>query len=207
MPATLTAGRVIAGTARGIRLVAPEAGTRPLGDRLKQSLFATLEPRLRGGSFLDLFAGSGGAGIEALSRGAATATFVELARPAIEAIERNLAASHLGGPAAIVIRADALEWLTVERSTGRPAGRLAGAPFDVVLVDPPYDHPELLDGALTRLAAGGPGGFVAKDGVVVAKHASRVAVRAQFGLLASERERRFGESMLTLYGWTGAEAG
>ena len=207
MGGSVSAGRVIAGTARGIRLVAPEEGTRPLGDRLKQSLFATLEPRLRGGTFLDLFAGSGAAGIEALSRGATTATFVELARPAIEAIERNLAASHLAGPAAVVTRADALEWLTLERSTGRPAGRLAGAPFDVVLVDPPYDRPDLLEGALTRLAAAGPGAFVAGDGIVVAKHAARAGVRGQVGLLASERERRFGESMLTLYRWSGAEAG
>ncbi|MFL5678988.1 MAG: RsmD family RNA methyltransferase, partial [Chloroflexota bacterium] len=64
------AGRVIAGTARGIRLVAPGEGTRPLADRVKETLFAILEPELRGARFLDLFAGSGAAGIEALSRGA-----------------------------------------------------------------------------------------------------------------------------------------
>ena len=71
------AGRVIAGTARGIRLQAPGPGTRPLADRVKQTLFAILEPDLRGARVLDLFAGSGAAGIEALSRGAASATFVE----------------------------------------------------------------------------------------------------------------------------------
>ena len=68
---------MIAGTARSIRLDAPGPGTRPLGDRVKQTLFAILEPDLRGAAFLDLFAGSGAAGIEALSRGAARATFVE----------------------------------------------------------------------------------------------------------------------------------
>ena len=71
------AGRVIAGTARGIRLEAPGPGTRPLADRVKQTLFAILEPDLPGARVLDLFAGSGAAGIEALSRGAASATFVE----------------------------------------------------------------------------------------------------------------------------------
>jgi 16S rRNA (guanine966-N2)-methyltransferase len=204
--ATVSAGRVVAGSARGIRLVAPAEGTRSLGDRLKQSLFATLEPALRGGSFLDLFAGSGAAGIEALSRGAATATFVELGRPAIEAIERNLLAAHLASDAAVVIRADVLEWLAVERATGQPAGRLPGAPFGVVFVDPPYDRPELLEGALTRLAAGGPGAFVAAAGIVVTKHGARTTVRPEIGLLASDRERRFGESTLTFYRWAGAEA-
>ena len=71
------AGRVIAGSAKGVRLRAPGPGTRPLADRVKQTLFAILEPDLHGASVLDLFAGSGAAGIEALSRGAATATFVE----------------------------------------------------------------------------------------------------------------------------------
>ena len=70
------AGRVIAGTARGRRLTAPGEGTRPLGDRVKQTLFAILGPDLPGATFLDLCAGSGAAGIEALSRGAARATFV-----------------------------------------------------------------------------------------------------------------------------------
>ncbi|HYL40024.1 MAG TPA: RsmD family RNA methyltransferase, partial [Candidatus Binatus sp.] len=110
------AGRVIAGSARGIRLVGPAQGVRPLGDRLKQALFAILEPELRGRSFLDLFAGSGAAGIEALSRGAASATFVESDRPALAALERNLAAAHLGGPDAIVVRADVLAWLAAARA-------------------------------------------------------------------------------------------
>src|SRR5215218_4975756 len=91
------AGRVIAGVARGRRLAAPGAGTRPLGDRVKQSLFAILEPELRGRRFLDLFAGSGAGGIEALSRGAAGATFVETHVAAVQAIERNLRTASLLG--------------------------------------------------------------------------------------------------------------
>jgi len=75
--AKVDAGRVIAGRARGIRLAGPGEGTRPIGDRVKQTLFAILDPDLPGCAFLDLYAGSGAAGIEALSRGAASATFVE----------------------------------------------------------------------------------------------------------------------------------
>lgn len=188
---------MIAGVARGIRLVGPPAGVRPLGDRLKQTLFAILEPEIRGRRFLDLFAGSGAAGIEALSRGAVSATFVELDGRAIEAIGRNLAASHLAGPAATVARADALAWM---------ASTPAGPPFAAALVDPPYDRPDLLRAALERLASSGPDRIVAADGVVVAKHASRTNPPARIGLLRSSRERRFGESALTFYRWSDGEA-
>src|SRR6476619_241213 len=104
------AGRVIAGSARSIRLEAPGEGTRPLGDRVKQTLFAILEPDLPGSEFLDLFAGSGAAGIEALSRGAARATFVERDKGAIATIGANLARTHVG-PHARVVRADVIAWL------------------------------------------------------------------------------------------------
>src|SRR3954467_4891932 len=109
------AGRVIAGSARSIRLEAPGPTTRPIGDRVKQTLFAILEPDLRDARVLDLFAGSGAAGIEALSRGAASATFVERDPKAIAVIERNLRATRVA-ERAHVIRAEALAWL------GRAAG-------------------------------------------------------------------------------------
>ena len=137
------AGRVIAGTARGIRLEAPGPGTRPLADRVKQTLFAILEPDLAGARVLDLFAGSGAAGIEALSRGAASATFVEHDAAAARVIAANLGRTRLGGPNAVVVREDALRWL------GRRGGEAnAAEPFDVVIVDPPYDRHELLQQAL-----------------------------------------------------------
>ena len=103
------ARRVIAGTARSIRLDAPGPGTRPLADRVKQTLFAILEPDLPRARFLDLFAGSGAAGIEALSRGAAHATFVERDQRAIGTIRTNLARTGLdGADRATLVRADAL---------------------------------------------------------------------------------------------------
>ena len=105
------AGRVIAGTARGIRLEAPGPGTRPLADRVKQTLFAILEPDLPGARVLDLFAGSGAAGIEALSRGAASATFVEHDAGAAKIISSNLARAGLAGPNAAIVCDDAARWL------------------------------------------------------------------------------------------------
>jgi len=216
-PGTAGAGRVIAGSARGIRLVGPAQGVRPLGDRLKQALFAVLEPDLRGAPFLDLFAGSGAAGIEALSRGAASASFVESDARSIEALNRNLAATRLAGPAATVVRSDALAWLAAGReraragahatASGRPGAAPTSAPARVAVIDPPYDRPELLLAALERLAAAGPGGVLAEDGVVVAKHPARTLLPAEIGLLRSSRERRFGESALTFYRWSDGEAG
>ncbi|HEX8025485.1 MAG TPA: 16S rRNA (guanine(966)-N(2))-methyltransferase RsmD [Candidatus Limnocylindrales bacterium] len=186
------AGRVVAGSARGIRLAAPLGDARPLGDRLKEALFATLEPELRGRAFLDLFAGSGAGGIEALSRGAARAVLVDKDPGALATIATNLAAAHLAD-AAIVRRGDAIDWL-------RTAAAAEG-PFDIVLVDPPYDEPKLLARALETIAAAGPGAILAATGLVVAKHGRRTPPDARNGLLASVRERRFGESTLTLLRW------
>ena len=181
------AGRVIAGKARGIRLVASGDATRPLGDRVKQTLFAILEPDLPGATVLDLFAGSGAAGIEALSRGAARAVFVERDRAAVAAIAGNLTRAHLAGERAAVVRADALAWLRT------PEAKAAG-PFEVAIVDPPYAEPHLLAAALEAV-----GPHVGPGARVVAKHFWRDPPPAQVGLLASERERRFGETMLTFY--------
>src|SRR5207244_100102 len=107
------AGRVIAGTARGIRLLAPGPGTRPLADRVKQTLFAILEPELPGAVVLDLFTGSGAAGIEALSRGAQSAVFVEKDAGAARVIAENLRRTRLAGPRVAVVRGDVLRWLAL----------------------------------------------------------------------------------------------
>jgi 16S rRNA (guanine966-N2)-methyltransferase len=179
---------VIAGSARGIRLDAPGEATRPLGDRVKQTLFAILEPDLHGANVLDLFAGSGAAGIEALSRGAASAVFVERDRGAVAVIKANLARTHLAGERASVVRADAVVWLRDRASA------TAGDAFDLAILDPPYAETGLL---VTALEALDPN--LAPRARVVAKHFWRDPPPAQVGLLASQRERRFGETMLTFY--------
>jgi 16S rRNA (guanine966-N2)-methyltransferase len=180
------AGRVIAGIARGLRLEAPGQGTRPLGDRVKQTLFAILEPDLPGSRFLDLFAGSGAAGIEALSRGAEHSTFVEQDVAAVRAITANLARTRLPERASVV-RSEAVAWLR------RPEASVAGK-FALVFVDPPYAQPDLLVAALEAIAP-----HLAPSARVVAKHFWRDQPPVKVGLLASERERRFGETALTFY--------
>jgi 16S rRNA (guanine966-N2)-methyltransferase len=181
------AGRVIAGTARGVRLAAPGEGTRPLGDRVKQTLFGILDPRLEGARVADLYAGSGAGGIEALSRGAASAALVEKDGGACRTIGDNLRRTNLAGRARVV-RRDVIAWLT------DPAGAATGAPFDLVLVDPPYAD---TTGLVRTLELVGP--HLAPDGVVVAKHFWRDAPPPRVGMLAAERDRRFGETALTFY--------
>jgi 16S rRNA (guanine966-N2)-methyltransferase len=177
------AGRVIGGSARGIRLAAPGEGTRPLSDRVKESLFGALEAEGvvgEGRVFLDLFAGSGAAGIEALSRGSDRAVFVEHDAAACRVIEANLARAHLSGGQ--VVRTTASRFLE-----GEPAR------FDAVLLDPPYGS-DLLGPALDVLEP-----WLIDGAVVVAKHFWRDAPPAQIGKLARYRERRFGETMLSFY--------
>jgi 16S rRNA (guanine966-N2)-methyltransferase len=184
------AGRVIAGRAGGLRLLAPGPGTRPLADRVKQVLFAILEPELDGAAVLDLFAGSGAAGIEALSRGASRAVFVERDAGAVGVIHENLRRTGLSGPTATVVRADVQVWL---REPGRHPGT-----FGVVIVDPPYAEPELLRSTLACL--GDPeAGLLSPGARVVTKHFWRDPPPAQIGLLGSDRVRRFGETSLTFY--------
>ena len=193
------AGRVIAGAARGVRLLAPGAVTRPLGDRVKQTLFAILEARGEDGwpvAFLDLFAGSGAAGIEALSRGAPRAAFVERDERAVRVIEENLrratAAAGDDGRAwqAEVHRSDVLAFLARDAAE-------AGGPFGAVVVDPPYGDAVILR-ALERLAAPGAG-WLNDDATVVAKHFWRDPLPERTGALHRTRQRRFGETNLSFY--------
>lgn len=200
------AGRVIAGRARGLRLVAPGPGTRPFADRVKQTLFAILEPDLPGAVVLDLCAGSGAAGIEALSRGATRAVFVERDGATARVIAENLRRTGLGGPGARVVVMDARRYLAADVDLAADVGLAAhgdsatdrGGPFDVVIVDPPYADVELLRELLDALGSAGER-FLRPGGWVVAKHFWRDRPPALIGLLASERDRRFGETGLTFY--------
>ena len=159
-----------------------------MADRVKQTLFAILEPELAEAHVLDLFAGSGAAGIEALSRGAASATFVEKDQGAAAVIDANLRATSLAGPSAAVVRWDVIQWLT------EPS---VAVPFDLVIVDPPYAQTELLLRVLTLLGeADAP---LASGARIVAKHFWRDRPPERIGMLATERERRFGETALTFY--------
>lgn len=195
------AGRVIAGRARGVRLVAPGPGTRPLADRTKQSVFAALESRLRGATVLDLCAGAGAAGIEALSRGSLRAVFVDDDESACRAIETNLVRAGLAADARVV-RGDALGYLLGRlRGRGDPAH---DGPFDLVILDPPYQATGLRDAILGVLGAAtaslAPGALV-----VVTAHWRSAPLAT--GLLRSPRERRFGETSVTVFEWVGPGEG
>ncbi|HEX6208918.1 MAG TPA: RsmD family RNA methyltransferase [Actinomycetota bacterium] len=119
--------RIIAGTAKGTRLAAVPKGTRPLSDRAREGLFSSLGERIVGARVLELFAGTGAMGLEALSRGAASATFVDSASDAVRTIRENLIRTGLQGE---VVRSDALRFLS------------GPGEFDLVLLDPPWRHPE-----------------------------------------------------------------
>jgi 16S rRNA (guanine966-N2)-methyltransferase len=130
--------RVIAGTSGGMRLVVPKTDIRPTMDRVKAAIFSSLGARVIGARVLDLFAGTGALGIEALSRGAASVMFVESDRQAISAIERNLALTRLEGH---VRKQDVFDFLN-HASTAEP--------YDLIFADPPYGKSKLGDG-FTRL--------------------------------------------------------
>jgi len=184
------AGRVVAGTARGIRLEAPPEGTRALTDRVKEALFAALEAAgaLRG-PFLDLFAGSGAAGIEALSRGAPSATFIEKEGKVCAVIGTNLRRAHLEENGQVV-RADVVSHL----HGGTPATR---TPFAVALVDPPYG--DVIIERTLELLGEDERRWLTDDALVVAKHFWRDDPPERVGSLLRTRQRRFGETVLSFY--------
>src|SRR5216684_5729755 len=133
--------RIIAGKYRGRTLKSPPSlQTRPTYDRLRETLFNILAPRIKGARFLDLCAGSGAVGIEALSRGAAHATFVDQSRRMCALIEANLVAIGIDEGEADVVSAEVLVFL-------RGRANKEGGPFDIMFFDPPYatDYETILD--------------------------------------------------------------
>jgi 16S rRNA (guanine966-N2)-methyltransferase len=188
------AGRVITGSAGGTRLEAPGSGTRPISDRVKQALFGMLEslaPDVWTRPVLDLFAGSGALGVEALSRGAPRAVLVERDDRAATVIGRNLARTELGAGARIV-RRDVAAFLALG-SSGQPE-----APFGLVFADPPYERTADLALALERLGAP-DAGWLGADALVVAKHFWKTPPPEHSGALGLIRQRRFGETALSVY--------
>ena len=151
--------RVIAGSAGGIRLAAPSGdAVRPTGDRERERLFAVIEPWLREADCLDLFAGSGALGIEALSRGARSCVFVERARRARRSVRSNLEKTGL---------AERAEVLGARASAALARLGSEERRFDLVFLDPPYDRPDLLRAALETLLTLR---LVKSEGLVAAEH-------------------------------------
>jgi 16S rRNA (guanine966-N2)-methyltransferase len=171
--------RVIGGEFRSRRLKSiPGMDTRPTPDRLRETLFDILAARIVGASFLDGYAGTGSVGIEALSRGAAHAYFLERSRTALEVIQDNLASLGLEGRATVV--------------AGRAALTLARHPADIVFLDPPYTLEREYQAALEALAEAPPP-------LAVVQHGSRLAMAETCGPLRRTRVVRQGDNCLSFY--------
>jgi 16S rRNA (guanine966-N2)-methyltransferase len=186
--------RIIAGRFKGRRLVTPKGDvTRPTADQVRIALMDTLMPWLSEARFLDLFAGAGGVGLEALSRGAAHATFVERDARAVAALRANVDTLGVAGVTR-VLRGDAVAELD----------RLAraGERFGVVFLDPPYEA-GVLDAALARLGAAD---VTAPGALVIAQHFTKRAPAPAVGALRAFRTRRFGETTLTFFRGGGYDA-
>jgi 16S rRNA (guanine966-N2)-methyltransferase len=176
--------RVIAGSAKGTRLAPVPPGVRPVSDRAREGLFSSLGERVRGAEVLDLFAGTGALGIESLSRGAASAVFVDRAPRSLAVVRENLRRTRLT-ERATVVRSD------VDRFLERPAER----PFDLVFLDPPYAVAADLTTVLERLRSGG---VLAPGATVLLTRASRSSTDVVPVDWPVAKRLTYGDSVVTL---------
>ncbi len=183
--------RVIAGEFRSRRLETPRGmATRPTSDKLRETLFNVLGPSMQGAKFVDLYAGSGAVGIEAISRGAEFVWFAEKAPPAVAAIRANLRALKIAGGYALADRGVA-NWL-------ESLVKKARAEVGFVFLDPPYEAVEEYKRTLEFLGAHAEE-LLAEDVVVIAEHARKSALAAAFGELKSVRVLEQGDAALSFY--------
>lgn len=185
--------RVIAGDAKGRTLVVPRGGgTRSATDRIRETLFAIVEPELPRARVLDLFAGAGTLGIEALSRGSARATFVERGAEAVKALRRNLATTNFGARSEVVV-ANVIAYLD-----SRPRG-----PFDIVFCDPPFSDVGIAEATLGHE---GLRSAVAQSGLIVARaHGKHLPAVPAF--LDVARVKEIGEEKLLFLRYIDSTAG
>ncbi|HWP52415.1 MAG TPA: 16S rRNA (guanine(966)-N(2))-methyltransferase RsmD [Clostridia bacterium] len=174
--------RVITGTARGCKLAAPQGlDTRPTSDMAKEALFSIIQFEVEGSAVLDLFAGSGQLGIEALSRGARSAVFVDASREASQAITHNLEHTKLKERARIVMM-DAAAFLKTVRE-----------PFDIAFLDPPYNK-DLIATVLPLLVC-----CMNPGGIIVCETERGETLPEASGVFTARKEYRYGKAKLTTY--------
>jgi 16S rRNA (guanine966-N2)-methyltransferase len=176
--------RVIAGSAKGRRLKSPPMGTRPMTDSMKESLFNSLGS-LNGDLVLDLYAGSGSLGLEALSRGAKKAFFVENARDAIVKLEQNIDATGFKRKTDVI-------WEDVTRTLSRGANKR----MDLIFLDPPYNMP--VASVRADLEAIVMGGFLSDEGRIVVHRPHKEAQLKPLGL-QKVWEKDYGQSRLLMF--------
>jgi 16S rRNA (guanine(966)-N(2))-methyltransferase RsmD len=176
--------RIIAGTARGMHLTAPKGlDVRPTLDRVREAYFNILGPSIEGAAFLDLFAGTGANGIEALSRGAARAVFVEQNPMTLECIQKNLEATRLEANAQC-------HKLLLPEGLAKVSGM-----FDLVFADPPYafsGHEALLSGLQEHA-------LLSENALICIEHAVRTSLPETVDNLSRTRQKRYGDTVLSFY--------
>lgn len=194
--------RIIAGKYRGRRLQSPPSRqTRPTSDRLRETLFNILAPRIEGTRLLDLCAGTGAVGIEALSRGASHATFVDHSRKMCALIEENLNALKIESEKVTVANTEVITFLKKCGKQIEPSIAVGLVPrvaqsFDMIFFDPPYaaDYEAALN-----LIAKQAGKLLSENGVVVVEHHKKTDLADAFGALQRYRTLKQGDSVLSFY--------
>lgn len=180
--------RIISGQYRGLTIKALKGGKlRPTSEQLRETLFDVLGPAVEGSDFLDAYAGSGAVGLEALSRGAREAVFIEHHRPAVDLIRKNLTSLRIDS---------GFRLLTCAVLTGFERLAEEGARFDFIFLDPPYDAIKEYHHALRQLARGA---LVAPSSLVVAEHSRHVKLEEKYGSLRRTRTIRHGDAQLAFY--------
>ncbi len=183
--------RVIAGTYRSRQLLAPRGmQTRPTSDRLRETLFNILAPSLPGCRFVDLYAGTGAVGIEALSRGAAHVWFAENAEPALASLRQNLAALKISR-----------DFTLEDRGTGAMLQRLSKLPqpIDLVYLDPPYEAEDEYSGTLNFFGSVRGRAILASHALVIAEHGSKAKLAMRYGVLEHTRLLKQGDAALSFF--------
>ena len=176
--------RVITGTARGIQLKTPEGMvTRPTTDRVKEAMFSIIHFDIPGARILDLFGGTGQLGIEALSRGAKSAVFVDAGEPACRLIKENLKKTKLEGQGRVV-RSDYLDYLSRCRET-----------FDIILLDPPYAE-VFLENALKKITEID---ILSENGIIVAERPFGKELPWEFAGFDRSKDYKYGNTLVTIY--------
>ena len=221
LPLCWLAMRIIAGTFRSRTLVAPPGmSTRPTSDRLRETLFNVLAPRIQhsfseGVAFLDLYAGSGAVGLEAISRGAARVTFVERAPVALKILNANL--ERLGISSGVRVHAKSVSPFLKSASLHDPnlVGPKSTSPksaspkselYDAVFLDPPYDEAKEYASTL-ELLGGAAQGILAPGAVVVAEHRRKQSLEERYGNLKRTRVLEQGDAALSFYAVDSQSAG
>lgn len=176
--------RVITGKARGVQLKTPDGlQTRPTADRVKEALFSILHFEIPGARVLDLFGGTGQLGIEAISRGAKSAVFVDAGEAACKLIKENLRRAKMEGEGRVV-RADYLDYLSRCRDT-----------FDIILLDPPYAE-VFLENSLKKISEID---ILESGGIIVAERPVEKAILEEIPGFTKSKDYKYGKTFLTLY--------